>query len=199
MSLPCIRHTIPPEGLFGLIRPFGVLVATGVMVGFSLGRRRAREIGLDSEVCANGMVWTVVGGFIMAHLVSVIFYFPEDIARDPLVLIKFWRQLSSFGGFIGGILGAFLFFRKEKVSLLQYAECILFGLVPGWVFGRMGCTTVHDHPGRPTDFFLGVRCGPGGSVEHDLDRSEGRCRGRGVRRRRAHHGRGGGEEHEETP
>ena len=157
--------SIKPLGL--PIQPFGVLVGIGLVIGYMLGRRRARLMGLDPNVCADGMVWTVVSGFVIAHLVSVIFYFPEKIAKNPLVLLMFWAGLSSFGGFIGGALGAYWYFRrKQGVSLLQYADAIIFGLVPGWVFGRMGCTVVHDHPGKHTDFFFAVAY-PGGA-RHDL-------------------------------
>jgi phosphatidylglycerol:prolipoprotein diacylglycerol transferase len=37
---------------------------------------------------------------------------------------------------------------------LIYAECILQGLVLGWIFGRLGCTIVFDHPGHLSNFFL---------------------------------------------
>ena len=40
------------------------------------------------------------------------------------------------------------------------------GLSVGWIFGRLGCTTAHDHPGRHTDFFLAVRYPEG--PRHDL-------------------------------
>jgi phosphatidylglycerol:prolipoprotein diacylglycerol transferase len=33
---------------------------------------------------------------------------------------------------------------------------VMFGFPFGWFFGRMGCAVVHDHIGRPTDFFLAV-------------------------------------------
>jgi phosphatidylglycerol:prolipoprotein diacylglycerol transferase len=169
MPLPCIRETIPPEGWFGLIRPFGLLVGTGVVLGYHWGRNRAKAVGLDPDVCANGMVWAVATGFVVAHLVSVVFYFPDKLLREPLLLFKLWENLSSFGGFIGGLAGSLYFFKvKQRSSLLAYSEPMLFALVVGWVFGRMGCTVVHDHPGLPTDFALGVACGPGGSVRHDL-------------------------------
>jgi len=34
---------------------------------------------------------------------------------------------------------------------------VALGLAVGWVFGRLGCTTAHDHPGRHTGFLLAVR------------------------------------------
>jgi phosphatidylglycerol:prolipoprotein diacylglycerol transferase len=36
----------------------------------------------------------------------------------------------------------------------------------GWIFGRTGCFTAHDHPGQHTSFFLAVNY-PGGP-RHDL-------------------------------
>jgi phosphatidylglycerol:prolipoprotein diacylglycerol transferase len=39
-------------------------------------------------------------------------------------------------------------------------------LVVGWVFGRLGCTLVHDHVGTPSTFLLAVRF-PNGP-RHDL-------------------------------
>jgi len=70
-------------------------------------------------------------------------------------LLKVWKGLSSFGGFIGGIFGFLLFIYVKKVrSPLLHAECILQGLVLGWIFGRLGCTVIFDHPGQFSNFFL---------------------------------------------
>jgi phosphatidylglycerol:prolipoprotein diacylglycerol transferase len=150
------------------IQPFGVLVGIALVVGYMLGRRRARLVGLDPQLCADGMVWTVVGGFIAAHLVSVIFYFPHRILDNPLVLLAVWSGLSSFGGYVGGALGAYIFFKRRRVpSIIKYVDAITFGLVPAWILGRMGCTVVHDHPGKETLFFLGVKY-KDGIIRHDL-------------------------------
>lgn len=160
---------IPSYKLFGVlpIEPFGVLVALAVWVGYSLGRRRARLVGLDAELCADGMVWMAVIGFVVAHLVSVIFYFPEKILEDPLVLVAVWSGISSFGGLLGGVAAAWWFFRRHGVPALRYADAILFGFVPAWILGRLGCTIVFDHKGLPTDFWLGM-ADRAGVVHHNL-------------------------------
>ncbi|MBW2730913.1 MAG: prolipoprotein diacylglyceryl transferase [Deltaproteobacteria bacterium] len=158
------------------IQPFGILVGIGLVVGYFASRRRARLTGLDPEVMADSILWVAGVGFIVGHLVSVIFYFPNRIAEDPLVLLAIWSGLSSFGGFIGGALGAWLFFRRRGLSVLEHVDALIFGLLPGWIFGRLGCTVVHDHPGKVTDFFLGVHCSTGpcarpwmlGQTRHDL-------------------------------
>ena len=157
MMLPNL--TIHPIRLFGgfAIQPFGMLVAAAVVTGFLLGKRRARATGLDPDLLADGMFWTALSAFIIAHLTSEIFYYPGDVARNPLTLLYFWRGLSSYGGFFGAFLGGVLYFRKKKVPVLKYAEAILFGFVPAWIIGRTGCTLVFDHPGVPSQFFLAMK------------------------------------------
>jgi phosphatidylglycerol:prolipoprotein diacylglycerol transferase len=145
-----------------------VLVALALVLGYTLGRRRARLTGLDPQITADGEVWIVVSGFAMAHWVSLFFYFPERFFKNPFTFFEFWSGLSSFGGVIGGIVGALIFFHRKKVSAIKYMDAITFGFVPAWILGRMGCTVVFDHPGRPTDFFLGMMHHSDKIVRHNL-------------------------------
>ncbi|HEY8923322.1 MAG TPA: prolipoprotein diacylglyceryl transferase [Polyangia bacterium] len=154
--------------LFGkvAIHWFGILVALGVILGDRIVVREGEKRGLDARDVRYLNVRMVIGGFIMAHLVSVIFYFPERIKENPLVLINIWSGLSSFGGFTGAALTYLYLTKKEKIPRLPYADVVALGLAVGWIFGRMGCTTAHDHPGRHTTFFLAVRYPEG--PRHDL-------------------------------
>jgi phosphatidylglycerol:prolipoprotein diacylglycerol transferase len=149
---------------------FGVLVAIGVIIGDRIVVKEGAKRGLDPQDVKFLNVRIVFGGFIMAHLVSVIFYFPERIREKPWVLLEIWSGLSSFGGFLGAALAFLYFTRKEKISALPYADSVGLGLAVGWIFGRTGCFTAHDHPGRHTDFFLAVRYPDG--PRHDLGLDE---------------------------
>ncbi len=159
---------IPSIPLFGplKIQPFGLLVVIGLVLGHQVALRQAKARGLDREKVASLVLWTVIGGFILAHLVSEIFYAPDRVARNPLVLLTIWTSLSSYGGFAGGLIGAWLFLRKEKLAFWPHADLLAAALTVGWFFGRLGCTVVHDHPGKLSDFFLAVQF-PGGA-RHDL-------------------------------
>jgi len=160
---------IPTLHLFGVvpIQPFGLLVATGVLVGYFLARRRAAATGLDVQTFSDAATWIVVGGFILAHVVDIVFYYPERLRQNPLALFAIWEDISSFGGFIGGGLVAWLYFRRRGLPALKYADAFVFGMVPAWIFGRMGCAVVHDHPGRATSLWFGVRF-PDGIGRFDL-------------------------------
>lgn len=159
---------IPPIRLVGplAIQPFGLLVAIGLVVGYQVAMWETRRRGLDPKHTGSLVLWTLIGGFVVAHLVSVVFYFPEEIAANPLVLLKFWGSLSSYGGFAGGALAALYYIRREKLTLWPHVDMLALSLIAGWFFGRMGCSVVHDHPGKLSDFFLAVKY-PGGA-RHDL-------------------------------
>jgi phosphatidylglycerol:prolipoprotein diacylglycerol transferase len=154
------------------IHMFGVLVAIGVIIGDRIVVAEGKRRGLDPQDVRFLNARIVIGGFIMAHLVSVIFYFPERIKESPFVLLNVWSGLSSFGGFLGAFLAFLYYTKKEEIPRLPYADSVALGLSVGWIFGRTGCFTAHDHPGRHTSFFLSVNYpGPGGP-RHDLGLDE---------------------------
>jgi phosphatidylglycerol---prolipoprotein diacylglyceryl transferase len=138
------------------ISPFGPLVATGILVGRALSLYRAKQAGIPREEMDDAILYTLLSAFFFAHFVEAVFYHPEYISRQGFIyFLKIWTGLSSFGGFFGGIFGFLFYAYKKKVRFpLLYAECILQGLVLGWIFGRLGCTIIFDHPGEFSNFFL---------------------------------------------
>jgi len=119
-------------------------------------RRYAKRIG-ESEATARRMVaWVTAAGILGAHVFDVLFYRPGDLARDPLVLLKFWTSISSYGGFIGGALGWGYVAWRDKLRLGRWADITIVGLLVAFSIGRGGCTTVHDHLGAETTSAIGV-------------------------------------------
>ncbi len=147
------------------IEIFGVFVLLGIWVGTRLAAGRAARQGLDGKVIVDFIFWGALSGIFFGHLVHVVAYKPEDLA-NPLNLLKFWDGLSSFGGLLGGVVAAVVYFRVRKLRFMDYADALALGTAPGWGIARIGCFAVHDHPGLPSDFFLAVAF-PGGS-RHDL-------------------------------
>jgi phosphatidylglycerol---prolipoprotein diacylglyceryl transferase len=152
------------------IHMFGVLVAIGIIVGDRIVVAQGKRRGLDPQDAKFLNARIVIWGFVVAHLVSVLFYYPERIKENPLVLINPFAGLSSFGGFLGAFLAFLHYTKKTGVSRRDYADSVALGLSVGWIFGRTGCFTAHDHPGRRTDFFLSVRYPEG--ARHDLGLDE---------------------------
>jgi phosphatidylglycerol---prolipoprotein diacylglyceryl transferase len=150
-DVPTFR--IPGIGLH--LQVFGMLVATGVLVGAELCRRYSLRFGIDDDDLRKLTGWVVVSGFIGAHWFDVLAYQPGELHDNPLIMVEFWKGISSYGGFIGGTVGfaAFVGYKRMRPGLL--ADVIMVGLLPGFAIGRIGCTIVSDHIGRTTDFFLG--------------------------------------------
>ena len=142
------------------LQPFGILVAAGVLIGANIVRRRGDDLKLDDEEIRLMLLYCLVGGFAGAHIFDVLFYQMDDLKKDPLLLIKIWAGISSYGGFLGGLLGGFLFLGVVKpIGKYAYADAAIWGLLPGFTFGRMGCTIVRDHPGRESDFAMAFEWG----------------------------------------
>ena len=160
---------LPIIGKFA-IHWFGVLVAVGVIIGDRIVVMQGRRRGLDPNDVKYMNARIVIGGFIVAHLVSVIFYFPERIAKDWTLLFNPFAGLSSFGGFLGAFLAFLYYTKKADIPRLPYADSVALGLSIGWIFGRTGCFTAHDHPGRrvSASFFLSVNFPEGPRIDLGL-------------------------------
>ena len=161
--------TIPSIKIIGplKIHPFGAFVAVALLLGYWLVMGRAKKTGLDVQVAADASLWAVSIGFVISHLFWAILYNHHLIRENPLLLIMVWKGISSYGGFFGGTFGGWIYLRRKGIRPLPYLEAILFGFVPAWAVARLGCTTAFDHPGRKTDFFLGMADGSG-IVRHNL-------------------------------
>ena len=64
------------------------------------------------------------------------------------------------------MLAAVVFFRVKRMRMLDYGDAFALGTAPGWAIARLGCFSVHDHPGVRTSFPLAVAFPDG--PRHDL-------------------------------
>ena len=159
---------IPPLRLGPLtVQPFGVLAAAGVYLASVLLVRRAREEGLDPTPLNAFATWALLGGIAGGHLVHLFLYHPEELrSGGALQIFKVWDGLSSTGGVLGGLACGAAFFRARRLSFAAYGDVFALSVAPGWAVARLGCFSVHDHPGVLTRFPLAVAF-PGGA-RHDL-------------------------------
>jgi phosphatidylglycerol:prolipoprotein diacylglycerol transferase len=160
--IPLVNQAINPAHP-PTIKPFGTLVAIGVYIGSIVAMSHARQRGLNEKKMSEFIFWTVGVGFIGGHVLDAIFYHPDRVMKDPLYLLMLWEGLSSYGGFIGALCGALAWRFSRKEPILGYIECVASAFPLAWVFGRAGCASVHDHPGRLSDAWFAVQWPHGNS------------------------------------
>jgi phosphatidylglycerol:prolipoprotein diacylglycerol transferase len=134
-------------GSIGPIQGFGVIVAVGVLFGASLLRRYAEWHGVSDDHIRHLLGWVTVTGFLGAHVFDVIAYQWRDFMRDPVLMLKIWSGISSYGGFVGGAIGFAWFVWWKKLPPRLMADITIVGLLPAFSIGRIGCTLVNDHIG----------------------------------------------------
>jgi phosphatidylglycerol---prolipoprotein diacylglyceryl transferase len=165
-----------PRDLFGAgmppapisVKPFGTLVAFGVYLGAWLAVRQGRRLGLADQKLVSFIFWVVVSGFVLGHVLDIVFYYPGKLLEDPLSLIRLWDGLSSFGGFVGAAVGGLLWKLRHRIAVLPFADVVASAFPVAWVFGRAGCAVAHDHPGMHSSAWLAVRYPDGGRFDLGL-------------------------------
>lgn len=156
------------------IHPFGALVAIGVLVGVQVASKRARQEGLHPSIIGEMCAYVLIGGFVLGHMLDAVWYHWDVVQREPMFVLQVWNGLSSFGGFVGATVGGVIWIVVRRYPLIPFADQTSFAFPFAWLFGRLGCFVVHDHPGRVTDFPLAVAdyeirgLLPPWQVRHDL-------------------------------
>jgi phosphatidylglycerol---prolipoprotein diacylglyceryl transferase len=147
--LPYFEHPVLQLGPIP-IYAFGVLVVIGILAGIELGRWRAPRYDIDPARFVSFASWMVGIGFVSSHVLDSVLYHPRELLADPWMLVDLRGGHSSFGGFAGALVTAFVWARQNRQSLFAYADLTLSVFPIAWMFGRAGCTLAHDHPGMLT-------------------------------------------------
>jgi phosphatidylglycerol:prolipoprotein diacylglycerol transferase len=145
------------------VRAYSVAVATAVFVAawFAawLGRRRGLPwagLYLDFAVAA------FLSGLVGARLWEVAFNWPY-YRTAPHEIYAIWHGgLSIQGGVLGGLLAAWVFARRHKLSVGRFLDGLAPALLLAQAIGRLlGCTFNGDAFGKPTGTSFGLVHAPG--------------------------------------
>jgi phosphatidylglycerol:prolipoprotein diacylglycerol transferase len=159
-----IKFDIPLPGFMPMehltVYGFGLSLAIGAILAKIVATRRAVRIGFDPQILNEAFLWAVLAVVVGGHIGYGLFYHPKEYFANPILFLDLTAGLSSFGGFIFALIAFIILFYKRKKPFWPYADCITFGFLAAWIFGRIGCTINHEHPGTATRFFLGRFCRP---------------------------------------
>src|SRR5687768_12782694 len=134
------------------VTTFGVLVATGALIGLWIFHRELLRSGL-SPTGVDAALVGVIGGLVGAKLIWAI-EFRHDAPFLSLLLSR--GGLSWFGGFIGGVGAGLWSLHRRRIPIVPALAAAAPALAIGHAIGRIGCFLVGDDYGRPTDLPWGV-------------------------------------------
>ncbi|MDX8347661.1 prolipoprotein diacylglyceryl transferase [Cognatiyoonia sp. IB215446] len=167
ISFPNIAPEIFAFELFG----FTIALrwyAMGYIVGIALGWMIIKAALKRPALWRNGppmqisqmedlLTYVVIGVIGGGRLGYVLFYKPGEFLANPIDILKIWEGgLSFHGGFIGVVLGVYLFSRRNNVPLPDLADIIAVSATPAILLVRTANFINAELWGRPTDVPWGV-------------------------------------------
>ena len=137
---------------------YGVLVATGVLIGLWISVRNSEKQGINGDDAWNLGILVVLAGIIGAKILYII--------NDWSTYSNNWREIFSLntlqaggvfsGGLVAGLLTAAWYIRRHHMPTLRTVDGFAPGLAFGHVLGRFGCFSAGCCYGKPTNHFWGV-------------------------------------------
>ncbi len=133
------------------IRWYGLLIATGVLLGTTLAHREAIRRGQDPEKLLNVIVLTVIIGLMGGRLYYVLFNW-DYYGAHPGRIVAVWEGgLAIHGGLIAGALTTILYCRYAKLPLLITLDIMAPCVAIAQAIGRWGNFFNQEAFGVPTD------------------------------------------------
>ena len=153
--------------LFGFtlaLRWYALAYIVGILFGWWIVLRAIRSPRLwagaapmTSEQVERLLTWIIVGVILGGRLGYVLFYDLPAYLADPLQIVKVWEGGMSFhGGFLGVVVAALWFGRREKVPLLSLGDLLALATPLGLMLGRLANFVNAELWGRPTTLPWGV-------------------------------------------
>lgn len=135
---------------------YGILIATGVILGTIVGIREAKKRGYDEDTIINLMLVAVPAALIGARIYYVIFSW--DLYRDDPISALNFRQggLAIHGGLIGAVLASIVYCKVKNLRFWKIADIMAPSIILGQAIGRWGNYVNKEAHGGPTDLPWGI-------------------------------------------
>jgi phosphatidylglycerol:prolipoprotein diacylglycerol transferase len=133
-----------------VIRWYGILMATAIVVGLWLGYRQARREGLPADDFISVAQWSILAGLVGARLYEVIFNW-DYYGQYPAKIIAVWEGgLAIHGGLIAGALVGVWLARRWRLPIFRSLDVAAPSIAIGQAIGRWGNFFNEEAFGRPT-------------------------------------------------
>lgn len=132
------------------VRWYGLLIATGVLLGTALAHREAIRRRVDPDTLLNAIVLTVLVALAGARLYYVLFNW-DYYGANPAKIVAVWEGgLAIHGGLMAGALTTILYCRRAGLSLPVTLDIMAPCVAVGQAIGRWGNFFNQEAFGVPT-------------------------------------------------
>jgi phosphatidylglycerol---prolipoprotein diacylglyceryl transferase len=127
------------------IHSYGFMLAVSFLFGIWFASWRAKKEGLFPDVISDVGFWVILAAIVGARLYYVGLHF-EEFQNDLTGIFNPFHRgslgiggLVMYGGFIGALIAAVIYFRIQKEPFLPYADVSSASLGFGIFLTRIGC------------------------------------------------------------
>ena len=143
--------------LFGIdIMWYGILMATGMVLGVFIALREAKRLGIKEDDILNLAIIAIPCGLIGARLYYVIFNWSYYSGNISEILNFRGGGMSIHGGLLGGVLAGYIYTKVKKLNFFKMADCVVLGIPLAQAIGRWGNYLNKEAHGGPTDLPWGI-------------------------------------------
>ncbi|MGV6805732.1 MAG: prolipoprotein diacylglyceryl transferase [Ruegeria sp.] len=186
LNFPDLSPELFSISIFGMefaLRWYALAYIAGILIAWRMAlvaiRRPALWPGqtppLRPEQLEDLITWIILGVILGGRLGFVLFYQPAFYLSHPLDILKVWQGGMSFhGGLLGVVTAAFLFARRQKISLLPLTDLIAHTVPPGLLLGRLANFVNAELWGRPSEVPWAVIF-PGAAAQDCVGVAAGMC------------------------
>jgi phosphatidylglycerol:prolipoprotein diacylglycerol transferase len=129
---------------------YGVIIATGALLGIYLAMKEADRLGWEQDTIIDFVVFAIPIAIIFARIFYVVFEW-ERYADGPFwKVFAIWEGgIAIHGAVLGGVLTAIFFTRFKKISFWKLADIVAPSLILGQAIGRWGNFMNQEAHGGP--------------------------------------------------
>lgn len=132
------------------VRYYGIIIVAAMLVAATVAARLAKRVGKDPDHVWGALTWAIIPAIILARAWYVLFppisavqqgidttYLLQNFFNLENGAIAIWSGgLSIFGAFLGGLLGAYLYLRRNNLSVPAWLDIAGVAFPLGQAIGR---------------------------------------------------------------
>lgn len=139
------------------VRIYGVAIAVGVAVAFTIARRRYERAGGTADDLGAVLWWAIPAGMIGARAYHLATDWQRYRGRWPDALAIWEGGLGIWGAVAGGALAGWIVARRRGVDFAVLADAVAPAIPVAQAIGRLGNWFNQELYGRPTHLPWGLR------------------------------------------